>query len=342
MKLWGSRGYVLSTSVALALAGCDGSQAPIGAPGAVPQSRAIDTHAARARSWMLREAKGDDLVYVSASSGDVYIYSYPGLKEVGTITGLNANNTFGECSDNKGDVFVATNSAQRTGTIVEFTHGGTEPIAELSDPGYAWGCSVDPMTGNLAVSNYSDASNPSGGGSGDLAVYANAQGPPTMYYSTSIASLWYCGYDDGGNLFADGKGGSPGLFFELAKGSSSITEIALSGVTIAAPGAVQWDGKQMTLATDPYKPGPGVVYRLTLSGSSGTAVGTTELRSTKNRHGDTQSWIQSHSILGINYGNFSKSDVGSWKYPAGGKPLKSSSMVGDQLVGLTVSVAPSR
>jgi len=51
------------------LAACGGSQTPIGAPGAMPQSRAIATHAQHGGSWMLPEAKGRDLLYVRGKSG---------------------------------------------------------------------------------------------------------------------------------------------------------------------------------------------------------------------------------------------------------------------------------
>ena len=46
--------YVLGSFAAAALlSACGGSQPPIGAPGAMPQSRAIATHAERGGSWML-------------------------------------------------------------------------------------------------------------------------------------------------------------------------------------------------------------------------------------------------------------------------------------------------
>jgi hypothetical protein len=52
----------LSLSVAaVLLAGCGESQ-PLGAPGAMPQSRAIATHAERGKSWMLPKAKSEDLL----------------------------------------------------------------------------------------------------------------------------------------------------------------------------------------------------------------------------------------------------------------------------------------
>ena len=45
------------SATAAMLLGCGGSQPPIDAPGAMPQSRAIATYAERGGSWMLPEAK---------------------------------------------------------------------------------------------------------------------------------------------------------------------------------------------------------------------------------------------------------------------------------------------
>ncbi len=44
--------YALTYAAAALLAGCGGSQPPIGAPGAMPQTRAIATHAERSGSWL--------------------------------------------------------------------------------------------------------------------------------------------------------------------------------------------------------------------------------------------------------------------------------------------------
>ena len=58
--------YVLgSCAVAAMLAGCGGSQPPIGATGAMPQTSAVATHADRGKSWMLPEATSQDLLYVT-------------------------------------------------------------------------------------------------------------------------------------------------------------------------------------------------------------------------------------------------------------------------------------
>jgi len=96
------------------LAGCGGSQTPIGAPGAMPQGPAVATHGAHGRSWMLPEAKSEDLLYV-ATGDNVYILSYPHGKLVGSL-GIVGNNL----SDKQGDVFIPTGGYE----VVEYAHGG--------------------------------------------------------------------------------------------------------------------------------------------------------------------------------------------------------------------------
>ena len=62
MKSLGLSRYALAIGAASALlAGCGGSQPPIGAPGAMPQSRATTTQARHGKSWMMPEAKRGEL-----------------------------------------------------------------------------------------------------------------------------------------------------------------------------------------------------------------------------------------------------------------------------------------
>ena len=64
--------YVAALGVAIALlAACGGSQPPIGSLGAVPETSASRIHVERDGSWMLPEAKGDDLLYVSTTIKDL-------------------------------------------------------------------------------------------------------------------------------------------------------------------------------------------------------------------------------------------------------------------------------
>jgi hypothetical protein len=69
----------LSICVAAALlAGCGGSQPPIGAPGAMPLTSALATRADRGKSWMLPEAKSESSLYISDDlRSQVYVFSYP-------------------------------------------------------------------------------------------------------------------------------------------------------------------------------------------------------------------------------------------------------------------------
>jgi hypothetical protein len=153
------RDYVLSACAAAAmLAGCGGSQPPIGAPAAMPQVSAIATHAERGKSWMKPEASGDDLVYATGACNGTCVLSYPENQLVGTLPVGNGLNS-GACADPASDVFITD-----TSSVYEYAHGASSPVATLSLPGsQAAGCSIDPSTGNLAVDF--------AGTGGDIAVF---------------------------------------------------------------------------------------------------------------------------------------------------------------------------
>ncbi len=121
----------------------------------------------RAKSWMLPEAKSEDLLYI-ANVYTITVYSYPKGKLVGTFKDF--YKPYGECVDKNGDVYITDSTFAK---IYEYAHGGTKPIHTLKDPGYEpYGCAVDPTTGNLAVANYSDAS----ARQGNLVIYHKAKG----------------------------------------------------------------------------------------------------------------------------------------------------------------------
>jgi hypothetical protein len=318
--------YVLSCSIAAAvLAGCGGSQLPISAPGATPQSRAIATHAEHGGSWMVLEAEGD-LLYAPGGCGGTCVVSYPGGQLVGTLP----TRGLGVCSDNKGNIFISDDTK-----VVEYAHGGTTPIATLSLPGTtAVGCSVDPKTNNLAVVFVGPAAN--------IAIFPNGEGSPILYNS-HMESL-YCGYDNDGNLFTDGYAGG-GLEYglaELPNGASDFFPLSISPY-IGRPGQVQWDGTYMTYETTDTAE----IKRLAISGSTVTVVGVTSLR--KVNHGAGPSWIYGGSVIVPFplHGDYNKT-IGFWKYPKGGRATNIIKRFGDykpgsiDFEGVTISVAPSR
>src|ERR1700729_245989 len=81
------------------LPGCGGSQPPIGAPGAMPQSHAIPHRADRA-GWSMTSI---DLLYVTTAYDPftTNFYTYPGLQYVGSVPG-----GLGLVVVNRGNVFL--------------------------------------------------------------------------------------------------------------------------------------------------------------------------------------------------------------------------------------------
>src|ERR1700729_2223189 len=127
--------------------------------------------ALRGGSWMAPEAKGESLLYVSDTGmQSVDVYAYPKGKLEGTLT--NFRYPAGECVDQKSDVWIADTSA---GEVLEYAHAGTSPIASLTLAGQEpIDCSVDPTSGNLAVSNIVTT----GGGAGSVSIFTKGSGAP--------------------------------------------------------------------------------------------------------------------------------------------------------------------
>lgn len=320
------------------LAGCgNGSGPQVGAPlnnsaalgGVATMTRPDDSRSWMARpdhsrSWMAPDAKKHDLLYVSDSfpygSNDVYVYSYPKGKLKGQLTGFNEPS--GQCVDKAGNVFIANFG---TSQILEYAHGGTSPINTLSDAGYyPLGCSVDPTTGNLAVTNRLSTSFTTG----DVAIYPDASGTPTSYTDPNFYYYEFCGYDNHGNLYIDGTTkGSALEYAELPSGGGSLSNLTLNQ-SIGFPGGVQWDGKHLAIGDQ----SAAVIYQFAISGSSGTKVGSTPLTGSKDV---VQFWIRGNRVIGPDAG---LADVGFYNYPSGGSPTKTIVDLGEP-VGATVSRA---
>lgn len=306
-------------------AGCGGSAPPMGAPGAVAQSRTIAAHADRGGSWMPPGDKSQALIYASGGCGGACVLSYPEGKLLGSVSISGA--VQGTCSDNKGNVFITNDT-----DVLEFAHGGTSPIATLNLPGSAaTGCAVDATTGNLAV-----VFNASGVGIG---IFPHATGPPTVYGAGLFPV--YCGYDDNGNLFASGYGNSstPGMS-ELAKGSSGFSVLSVEGA-LGEPGQMQWDGSQMTYES--RTKGNIKILRLRVSGSRAKVIGTTRLKGSTGQA--YQSWLYGNAAV-VPFGDHGQYAhfVGIWRYPDGGKHLRKIKHLGKlaAFYGVTISVASSR
>jgi hypothetical protein len=302
-------------AAAAILAGCGGSQPPIGAPGAMPQSR---TGARQA-------AKSGDLIYVMGPTA-TYILSYD---DGSLLKSFNETSGFvGLCSDSQGNVFMP-----HRGAISKYAHGGTKTIAQLSDQNYLpRACSVDPNSGDLAVANLSTYTQ----GGGNIAVYRNASGEPAFYSTPQVTTYYSCAFDASGNLFIGGRNAStPYILAELPKGSSAIQILNLNKA-VDGVGNIQWDGQYIAVGAH----GSDIIYRVTVSGSNATVVGTVTLHGIRHQ-ADDNFWLPTGTI--ITSAGPHNGSVGLWRYPRGGK-LKALYHVLNKglLGGITVSLTPSR
>ena len=312
--------------VTFLLAGCGGSQPPIGAPGAMPQISTIATHAGRGKSWIVPETKSGDLLYATGGCDGTCVLTYPGLQLVGQLS----DNGIAICSDSRGNIFMPKDSK-----VTEYAHGGTSPVATLTLPGDAsLGCSVDPITNNLAVVFQAQ-----------VAIFQNEGGTPIVFETHIDAT--YCTYDDSGNLFVngyyDGSSGSDFALAELASGASGFTTISVSD-SVGNPGQLQWDGKYLVYqSVSKY----GKLSQLQISGSSAAIVGTITLKGIKHRV--SPSWLYKGRIT-VPYNVRGQRDnvISTWNYPKGGRATNTIRKFDSykkreiEFLGVTVSTDPSK
>lgn len=290
-------------AVAALLVGCGGPQSP--ASGALSM-HFVNIGEARqhGHSWMLPEAKSEDLLYAVEGCGGTCVLSYPKGNLVGTLDEPQSN-AQAACSDRHGNVFLSDNTS-----VLEYVHGGTSPIATLQLPGNsASGCSLDPKTGDLAVVFR--------GSHVDVAIFPGARGSPSLYLS-QIESI-HCGFDGSGDLFVDGFNSSltPALS-ELPARGNSFSTLSIRG-DVGDPGQVQWDGTYITYeSTTKHDP---KISQLRIAGSAATVVGATPLKKINN--GAAASWIYQSKVI-VPYLDEPPlfKHLAVWKYPAGGNPVK--------------------
>jgi hypothetical protein len=318
--------YALMVYVTAAmLAGCGGSQPPIGTTVAMPQRSATSSLGRHGRAWMKPVTSGQDLLYVAdQTTQDVYVYTYPQGQLVGTLTGF--INPTGECVDSSGDVFIASQAGTSSfsSIVYEYAHGGTTLMSTLNDPSRGEGCAIDPKSGNLAVSG-AYFSSPYAYGA--VAIFKKAKGGAKMHYSKTLQPFWLCGYDSKGNLYISGNSatGDEQQLIRLAKAANNFEQIKLSSPLYGNstfPSSVQWDGKYMTASSASAGIGdghyqPSYIYRLTISGSVATTVGTTTFTG-KRKLMTGQIWIDGERIIASHY--HGGGGVDSWSYPNAGKP----------------------
>jgi hypothetical protein len=228
------------------------------------------------------------------------IFDYPkSVKQIGKIKGLGGQG--------------CTNVLYGYGKKTFWNVGGQNQIEEFKVPqkliktlsvkySFPSSCAMD-TSGDLAVGILYA----SGAGGGDVVIFKNASGSGTAY-STPLDEEFFDGYDNQGNLFADGFSGNFALV-ELPKGSSKFITITTSN-TVGFPGSVQWDGTYLTV----FDQDANELYQYTVSGTTATLKGTVSFSGSSDC---AQTWI----VQGLIYcGDAGNEGAEVFNYPAGGSP----------------------
>lgn len=304
-----------AAAMASLLSGCGGLNGP---PFAFSEGRATAV-----------KATSGDLLYVAneLAANGVTILTFPQGSPVAKIT--NIGGPTGICSDASGNVWV---SAYDDGThkfhLYKFVHGGTTPVETLRVGGGAWGCAIDPRTGNLATWV------PFAGSAGEVDVFPGSREGKPIVYETNFEPV-SATYDNRGNIFADGIVNSGDFIFEeLAKGSSGFAPIRLSKAG-GNPGSVQWDGKYVVVGVGYLSEGP-ALERVHVSRDRGNVVESVHLQGLGS---PARFWIAGGNVV-ASQRTGSARRIGLYDYPAGGKRLAAFSGFYKPF-GMTVSV-PSK
>ena len=301
MKLAGLSRLALGIGLAGAfLTGCNGSQA--GVPNASVQGQ----------SKMNRGLYNGDLLYVSYGKSKVLVFTYPQGALVQTLT---VSYPGSECSDTRGNVFIV-NSFNH---VTEYAHGGTSPITTFEPFSFELpvsSCAVDPTTGNLAIVGSRLGTNDSS----ELAIYSNEQGQPTVYVAPGIHNWYSAKYDESSNLFIVDSLYSYDVLTRFTSGS--FAEIHVNRNISGGGGIVRYEGDFLLCDINSRT----TVYRISVSGSHGTVVGSTTLNG---RFGlSHQMWFGGGTLLvpvelHVGHGpHFLMKSIGLFKYPNGGAAYK--------------------
>ena len=215
------------------------------------------------------------------STGDVDMFLLnhnpsAAMKLRGVLTGFSEPQ--GICADALGNMWITETGSNQ---LVQYSRLGAY-MATLNDPdGGPTGCSVNPVNGDLAVTNqYNGPPSDPTAASGELLVYPGAAGTPTAYTNPSMYQYWYPAYDTQGNLFFNGCTGSNSqcvnqfVLSELPAGTSTPVTVNVAGGTIYFPGMIQWyaPGNYLAVADQECNDAGIVscVYPATISGSTAT------------------------------------------------------------------------
>lgn len=218
---------------------------------------------------------------------------------------------------------IVWNAGRQNDNVTEYAVPSNTVIKSLSvNYKYTSSCAMD-GNGDLAVGILTGNSN---GPAGQLVIFKNATGTPTVY-KTPLSREYFDGYDPKGNLFADGQNRKyKFMFVELPAGSSKAVTIKTSN-SPRFPGSVQWDGKYVSV----FDQINAETYRYSVSGTTATLKDTVKYKSASDC---AQTWL----VKGLMYcGDAGNNRAEVYRYPAGGSPIATFSGSFDFPLGITAA-----
>jgi serine/threonine-protein kinase len=241
-------GYIF---IAALLAGCGGSQPPIGAPNLVPKSSQV-SGIVKPPSAMLTYKASGPLIYVAnlgLTSAPLTIYdaNADNPKPIATIS-QDIDNSSGACIDGDGTLYVTNYPDSGTGWVSEYALGQTKPLRLITKginyPAY---CAID-ASGNLWVTN---------AGLDDVAEYLKGSTEPHATITKGLTFPEGIAIDHAGNLYVANL--QPYKTYNIqvyAPGSKSPSRTITDGITW--PVGIAVDAHDTLYVTTDHVPGSNV------------------------------------------------------------------------------------
>ncbi|MGA9946402.1 MAG: hypothetical protein WBP75_15365 [Candidatus Cybelea sp.] len=304
---------VVSSTVAVLLAACGGSQSGQSMPGLAPRTAATDSRE-QSRAWMADGIANRDLLYVSNGT-TVDVYRYWQRTQVGNLTGFISAR--GECVDSADNVYITDSKAN---DVVEYAHGGTKPI-QIFKAHTPLRCAVSPLNGDLAIANWKFG----------VSIYRPGKKRPIVY--TGLYRYAAVGYDNDGDLLVTtgctipSSSCPPAGFAYLPRTGRKLISIDIrpyaSGYFLH-PTDILWDGKDWVVGQAPG------LYRYRITGSKVRYVGKTGLdhflsgaaiyNPTAEKQGTEA--VGPAAVRGSSKTGTYRYMVDFWNYPSGGYPIE--------------------
>ena len=326
-KLSQTDGFVTVTSLG---ARCGGTQLPSAIPNA-----ATTQISSSAASGALLYAAGTD---TSTRLEYVYVLTYPRVKLVFRLGPFAQNSSggitfaLGLCIDNAGNVYIVDPDDKGSGRVYVYKHGARDLSRTLTAFGGSYACSVDPLSGDLAVLTNMES----------VQIYRKARGNPHTYSPISGTSLAYLTYGAAHKLYLAGQIRLSGLI-SLEVFTRGHFHRLMSFTRLPGNSAlnVHWHAGMLVGTIAPRELLGQDGYVIQVNGYQAHVEQTFALYRKKREspHNDSDVWIQGDTVVAPGHGLGS---LDFWKYPLGGDPERSVHVGGVNGYFTSVVVSPAQ